>query len=76
MKGRDPETAAEWQEAVDGAEFFLLLDSAQQYGLITGAPKVNFDRAEQILAQGRERGITPASREELVRRFVKRAKAN
>lgn len=32
----EPETAEEWQEAVDVAELYLLLESARQYGLIEG----------------------------------------
>jgi hypothetical protein len=40
MKARDPETADEWQEAVDIAEFWLLIDSARQYGLVKGANRL------------------------------------
>jgi hypothetical protein len=56
-----PSTAAEWQEAVDLAEFLLTLDSARQYGLVTGGPTVNVDRCAQLLEEGAARGITPSS---------------
>jgi hypothetical protein len=59
MKTRDPKTPAEWQAAVDTAEACLLIDSARQYGLITGGPVVDVDRCEQILIRGRARGFTP-----------------
>lgn len=57
---RDPKTRAEWQEAVDGAKGLLLLDSARQYGLVTGGPEVDVDRCEKILQAGRRRGVRPA----------------
>ncbi len=57
---RLPKTDAEWQEAVDGAEACLALDSARQYGLITGGPKINAARCDKILAMGRARGVRPA----------------
>ncbi len=56
---RDPETPEEWQEAVDAAHFYLLLDSARLYGLIDGGPLVDADRCAEILKQGRERGVEP-----------------
>jgi len=67
--GRDPETAAEWQEAVDAARFFLLPDSAIQYGLVTG-PKVDADRCQGLLDRGRALGFSPAGDEELLKRFL------
>lgn len=69
-KSRAPETPAEWQAAVDGAEFLLLVDSARQYGLIEGGPVVNCDRAAELLERGRALGYTPASRDELIRRYI------
>lgn len=56
---RDPETAAEWQEAVDLAEFYLLLDSARAYGLATGGPEINPERCQEILKRGRGIGYRP-----------------
>lgn len=58
---RDPRTPAEWQDAVDAAEFGLALESARMYGLVAGGPRVNCERCEDILAAGRARGITPAT---------------
>ena len=57
---RDPLTPEEWQHAVDAAHALLVLDSARKYGLIIGGPVVNPDRADDILAQGRARGINPS----------------
>ncbi len=67
---KDPQTPAEWQEAVDCAQFLLLLDCAHQYGLIEGGPKVNVDRCAAILERGRERGIYPAGTETLIKRYI------
>lgn len=57
----DPQTDADWQEAVDAAEVMMLGDSARQYGLITGWPVVNIERCEEILAKGKQRGFVPAA---------------
>jgi hypothetical protein len=67
---RDPLTQEEWQEAVDAAEFYLLLHSARQYGLVKGGPEVNLDRCDEMLKRGRERGIVPAPIEQLTERFM------
>ena len=56
---RDPQTDEEWQEAVDGADALLSLDSARQYGLVTGGPKVNVNRCVAIVEEGKRRGIQP-----------------
>ena len=61
---RNPSNAAEWQEAVDAADFVLVLDNLKQYGLITGGPQGNIARCETILEEGRKRGYFP-SRPEL-----------
>jgi hypothetical protein len=57
---RDPKTNEDWQHAVDLAEFYLHLDSARKYGLVTGGPHVDVARCEEILHKGRRRGITPS----------------
>jgi hypothetical protein len=67
-KARDPQTNAEWQEAVDLASALLHLDSARAYGLVTGGPAVNVERCEQIIETGKRQGITPAP--DHVERFV------
>lgn len=56
---KSPKTSGEWQDAVDAAHVLLLVDSARQYGLITGGPKVNVERAVQLLRHGKQRGIHP-----------------
>lgn len=55
----DPHTPHEWQQAADAADFLLLLDAAQQYGLITGGEGVHVDRCTQILERAADRGIFP-----------------
>jgi hypothetical protein len=57
----NPKTREDWQEAVDLAHTYLLLDAARKYGLVTGGPDVDLDRCEEILAKGRRRGITPSA---------------
>lgn len=64
----NPKTDEQWQEAVDGADACLWLDSARQYGLVSGGPKVRVRRCEEILEQGRRRGVYP--RPGNVERFV------
>lgn len=56
---KDPETREEWQEAANAAEFMLLLDSARQYGLVTGGPVGKIERCIWIVEEAKKRGITP-----------------
>jgi hypothetical protein len=56
---QDPQTPEQWQEAVDVAHVMSLVESAKQYGLITG-PVVNVDRCHEILDRGAALGYTPA----------------
>jgi len=67
-----PKTGAEWQEAVDLAEFYLCLDSARKYGLVKGGPEINVSRCEQILADGKRRGVAPTKGcvERLTRAYI------
>ena len=58
---KEPRTWAEWQQAVDLAEWLLHLDAARQYGLITGGIVVNETRALEILARGKALGHLPAA---------------
>jgi hypothetical protein len=71
QSGIDPQTPAEWQEAVDMAELLLGIDSAAQYGLLTGGPSVNAARAAELLERGRAKGYTPAPFEELCERYLR-----
>lgn len=57
---RDPETPAEWQEAVDSAYAWIAFESARIYGLVEGGPDVDIERCAEILAAGAERGYRPA----------------
>lgn len=59
MKRRDPKTTREWQEAADAAHWALLVDSARQYGLVSGGPEFNIDRCRRIIEEAAKRGIKP-----------------
>jgi hypothetical protein len=67
---RNPRTPDEWQLAVDGAKFYLGVDAARQYGLITGGPKVNAERCQRLLELGKRKGYTPAPLGLLVDKFL------
>lgn len=56
---RTPETAGQWQEAVDIAHAALALDAARQYGLVEGGPKVNVERCQEMLERGARTRIYP-----------------
>lgn len=56
----DPNTPTGRQEAVNLAEMYLRLESARMYGLVSGGPKVNVERCEDILGRGRKLGYVPA----------------
>ena len=60
MKAKNPRTKGEWQEAVDAAHGLVVLDSARLYGLVMGGPKINVERACEILKLGKAKGILPA----------------
>jgi len=55
----NPVTREDWQLAVDAADACLCIEAARQYGLVTGGPEVDVDRARWIVAQGKLRGIQP-----------------
>lgn len=58
----DPQTPEQWQEAIDAADFLILVDAAVQYGLVEmgGGGAVNVDRCLDILLRGAEMGIYPS----------------
>lgn len=64
----EPETDEQWQEAVDLAEACIMLDSAIKYGLVTGGPRINVDRCQELLDRGKVRGTFP--RQDAVERFI------
>jgi hypothetical protein len=55
----DPTRPEEWQDAVNAAEYWLLIHSAVCYGLVTYSGSINVDRCEAILKAGAERGYRP-----------------
>ena len=59
---KDPQTPQEWQQAVDAAEAWIVFDSAKEYGLITGGPKIDVARCKELLARGKRLGIYPEGR--------------
>lgn len=59
----NPKTPAEWKRVTALAEACLLLDSARQYGLVTGGPQVNVDRCVEILDRGKALGYVPSRTE-------------
>lgn len=54
-----PSTPEQWQEAVDAAYVLLMIDSARQYGLVTGGPAVVRERCGDILELGKLLGHEP-----------------
>jgi hypothetical protein len=70
---RDPLSAEEWQEAIDSAQFLLLLRSAKIFGLICGGPSIDSideDRCWRLIRLGAAAGYKPASDGELVKKFM------
>lgn len=65
----DPDTPAEWREAVDGASLMLAIDAAHQYGLVDTDLVVDVPRAEEILKRGRARNVRPRPLEQLLTEF-------
>jgi hypothetical protein len=57
--GSWPDTAIQWQDAVDAANACMVIEAAREYGLVCGGPEVDLRRCIQILAAGLERGIRP-----------------
>ena len=68
---KNPRTPEEWQEAVDLANFGLIVDAARQYGLITGGPVFALKRCNDLLARGAKKGFRPqkGSEDKLLREF-------
>lgn len=55
----NPRTPKEWQDAVDAAYLLLQIDSARQYGLITGGPLIDTVRCRWTLLEGAKQGVAP-----------------
>lgn len=56
----DPQTAEEWQEAVDGAAALRAVADCKMYGLIEGGPNIDVRRCDEILERGETRGVRPS----------------
>lgn len=69
---RNPSTPQEWQEAVDAAEFYLGVDAARQYGLLTTSAQVNVGRCVEVLEEGKSRGYLPKPMKELCEIFIEK----
>lgn len=65
MTARWPQTDQEWDEALRAAVYWLAFESARLYGLLSGGPKVNVERCEAVIAEGRLRGHRVPSVEEV-----------
>jgi hypothetical protein len=74
----EPETPQEWQEAVNLAELYSLIDSAVKYGLVEYTGKINIERCYDILEQGRKRNVYPvkAQVDALIQEFARGASAS
>jgi hypothetical protein len=53
---KEPETPAEWHDAVVWAETLLTLDAAKQYGLLTGGPRIDVARCQDLKTRGNAAG--------------------
>lgn len=60
----------EWQYAADLAELALMFDACRMFGLVTGGPNVNADRAHAIIEQAARRGVEPAPTEAVMAGFI------
>jgi hypothetical protein len=72
IKPQEPGSSEEWQEAVNLAELYSRVDAAVKYGFISFTGKIDISRCEDILEQGRRRGVFPvqARVDELIQQLV------
>ena len=56
---KDPQSPEEWQEAVNLAHMWRMVEAARLFGLVTGGPKVNVARCDEIIERGKKHGIKP-----------------
>jgi prepilin-type N-terminal cleavage/methylation domain-containing protein len=69
----DPQTDADWMDAVDMAHAALSLDAARQFGLVAGGPMVNVERCVWIVEKGKAMGFVP--RADAIERFIVQLRA-
>jgi hypothetical protein len=55
---------------VDAAAFFLALDSARQYGLLTSDVMVNIERCDELLKRGNALGYSPKPIDALIAKYL------
>ncbi len=55
---RSPKSPEEWQDAVNVANKCRLIHDAFLYGIITD-PRINVERCNELLEEGKRRGFTP-----------------
>jgi hypothetical protein len=74
----EPESPKDWQEALNLAELYSLVDSAVKYGLVEYTGEINVERCHDILEQGRKRGVYPvkAQVDALIQEFVRGTSAH
>lgn len=65
---RNPRTRKEWQAAIDAATGALALDSARQYGLVRGGPRVNVERCLEVLDAAKKKGMAASA--DAIERFM------
>ena len=70
----DPQTAEQWQEAVDHADFWLQIHSAVVYGVVKYNGQINVGRCEELLRRGAALGYRPRPVEEITREIVVEAR--
>lgn len=58
----EPQTAEEWQKAVDSAQAMIALAIASDFRFITGLPTIHPERCWEILHKGYLHGFVPADK--------------
>ena len=62
----NPQTPAEWQEAVDAAAACRALHDCKLYGLLEGGPSIDAARCDELLDEGKSRGVVPSQSAEVL----------
>lgn len=58
---RDPQTPAEWQEALDAATALRAIADCMMYGLVQGGPTINVERCDDLIARARRLRFRPSA---------------
>lgn len=64
---REPRAPQEWQDCLDKIALLMLIDSARQYGLISGGPLAKVDRCLRLMRKGERLGYHARPTDELLR---------